>query len=267
MGIITPPNSEVGKLRGLHLYHFATSNCSQKVRMCLDEKGLEWTSHHVDLSRNEHVTPEYVVINPKAVVPTLVHDGVVVVESSDIIDYIDKRFPQPPLRPLELNDLELMYRWLKLWDETQISLKTLSHRYLFPSRAVSVRPDFARFEALAKNPELLDFMRELISDTGLSKERVEHATAAVHKALEELNSRLDTHEWLADDAFSLADLAWSIDVHRFELIGLRMETYQGLSRWYDRVASRPSFRRMVLDYETQFKKVLTQSSQGTGGTS
>jgi glutathione S-transferase len=265
MGIITPTNREVVKLKGLHLYHFATSNCSAKVRMCLEEKRLEWTSHHVDLRRNEHLTPEYVGINPKAVVPVLVHDGVVIVESSDIIDYLDQTFPQPPLRPADPAERERMYHWLKLWDETQLSLKTLSHRYLFPWRAEHVRPHLARFEKLARNPELIEFMREFTSETGLSNERVERATEAVQKALAELNARLESNEWLAGNGFSLADLAWSVDIHRFELIKMPMENYRGLVRWYATVASRPSFQRMVLDYEAEFAKAPAPPSGKTAG--
>jgi Glutathione S-transferase, N-terminal domain len=88
MPIINTSSAEARNLKGLHLYHFSMSNCSQKARLCLEEKGLQWTSHPVDLVHNEHLTPEFVAINPKALVPVLVHDGVVVTESSDIIDYL-----------------------------------------------------------------------------------------------------------------------------------------------------------------------------------
>ena len=80
MPIINSNSSEARNLKGLHLYHFSTSNCSQKVRLCLEEKGLHWTSHPVDLVNNQHLTPEFVLINPKGLVPVLVNDGVVVIE-------------------------------------------------------------------------------------------------------------------------------------------------------------------------------------------
>lgn len=110
MGIIVPASPEVRALRGLHLYHFAASNSSQKVRICLDEKKLDWTSHPVDLERSEHVTPSYLAVNPKGQVPALIHDGTVIVESNDIINYLDRRFPDPPLRPADPMALDLMYR-------------------------------------------------------------------------------------------------------------------------------------------------------------
>jgi glutathione S-transferase len=100
MPIMNASSAEARNLKGLHLYHFSMSNCSQKARLCLEEKGLQSTSHPVDLVHNEQLTPEFIAINPKALVPVLVHDGVVITESSVIIDHVDRHFPDPPLRPI-----------------------------------------------------------------------------------------------------------------------------------------------------------------------
>ena len=81
--------SEVKAWKGLHLLHFSGSSCSQKVRILLGEKQLAYTSHHIDIARNAHVTPWFLGINPRGVVPVLVHDGVVHVESNDILEYLD----------------------------------------------------------------------------------------------------------------------------------------------------------------------------------
>ena len=51
MVVITPTNTSVETLEGLHLYHGAISNCSMRVRMTLIEKGLDWESHHLDLKK------------------------------------------------------------------------------------------------------------------------------------------------------------------------------------------------------------------------
>ena len=82
----------------LELYHGTTSVCAQKVRLTLAEKGLEWQSHLLELN-GDHLTPEYLKINPNGVVPTLVHDGTIIVESTVIIHYLDDLFPDPPLMP------------------------------------------------------------------------------------------------------------------------------------------------------------------------
>ena len=61
--------------QGIHLFHYPKSLCSQKVRQLLDEKGVAWTSHVVQLPLEAQYEPAYVRINPRCVVPTLVRDG------------------------------------------------------------------------------------------------------------------------------------------------------------------------------------------------
>ena len=83
----------------LELYHNNISVCAQKVRIVLAEKNLAWTEHHLSLARGEQLTPEFKALNPRGVVPVLVHDGNVIVESSVICAYLDDVFPDPPLTP------------------------------------------------------------------------------------------------------------------------------------------------------------------------
>ncbi|RJF80776.1 glutathione S-transferase family protein [Oleomonas cavernae] len=270
MPIVTPTNTEVLSLRGLHLYHYALSNCSQKARMTLEEKGQRWTSHHLDLSRNEHVTPEYIGINPNGVVPTLVHDGKVVVESSDIIDYLDVTFPTPPLKPSDPAELARMESWIELWDAIQAALKTLSHEFLFKVRKGNARRELARYERIHKNEHLIGFLREFTSPAGLSPQRICGAHAEATAALARLNRRLSEREWLAGDAFSLADLAWSVNLHRFNLMRFPMHDLHGLRRWFAAVAGRPSFQRAVVGFEPTSIRIffrlyaLTRELAGSG---
>ena len=118
MAIVEPTNKTVKDFEGLHLYHGNISNCSMRVRMTLEEKELNWVSHHIDLKKKENITDEYFGINPNGLVPTLVHDGVVHIESNDIIDYLDTTFPDPPLRSAE-NEAEML-QWLKLSAELHV---------------------------------------------------------------------------------------------------------------------------------------------------
>jgi glutathione S-transferase len=82
----------------LELYHSINSVCTQKVRMALNEKGLEAKEHLMTLG-GDQFDPAYIKLNPNAVVPTLVHDGYPVVESSVILYYLEEVFPEPPLMP------------------------------------------------------------------------------------------------------------------------------------------------------------------------
>ena len=70
----------------LQLYHYDTSTCSQKVRLVLAEKRLPFESRIVNLRRNENLAPDYLALNPNGVVPTLIHDGQVICDSSVICE-------------------------------------------------------------------------------------------------------------------------------------------------------------------------------------
>ena len=102
---------------GITLYHFNNSVCSQKVRLVLVEKGLEWDEQVVDLFTLEQYEPEYIKLNPKGVVPTVVHDGRAVIESTLICEYLDDVFPDPPLKPADPAERAAMRVWTKAVDE------------------------------------------------------------------------------------------------------------------------------------------------------
>ena len=85
----------------LRLYHWWSSTCSRRVRIGLAAKGLEWESVYVNLRKLEHLEPWYVKLNPNGVVPTLDHDGKIVIESNFILEYLDDVWPAVPLRPAQ----------------------------------------------------------------------------------------------------------------------------------------------------------------------
>ncbi len=86
---------EVLDWKGVHVLHFMGSSCSQKLRIFLNLKGIKWESHLVDLFSNENFQPWFLGINPRGLVPVLVHNGAVHIESNDIIQYLEERFPAP----------------------------------------------------------------------------------------------------------------------------------------------------------------------------
>jgi len=80
----------------LELYHNINSVCAQKVRIALHEKRRNAKEHLLKLQGDQN-DPAYLKLNSNGVVPTLVHDGNVVTESSLILYYLDDAFPDPPL--------------------------------------------------------------------------------------------------------------------------------------------------------------------------
>ena len=211
-------------LEGLHLYHYGLSNCSQKVRMVLAEKGLGWTNHYVDLAKGEHTTEAYRRVHPNGVVPALVHDGTILIESSDIMEYLDECFPEPPLRPPGEHELVEMRLWVARQDSIQRALTVLSKEFIF---------------------------RAIGSTNGAAASRsvIAGAVRAVGDALAEVNRHLADRTWIIGNALSLADVAWGVTVHRFAMMHFPMGGHPALRAWYRRVRRLTSFRQAVLAYE------------------
>ena len=102
----------------LELYHHGSSVCAAKVRFALAEKGVGVDqSHYIDILAGEQFTDEYRAINPKAVVPSLVHDGKILNESTVICEYIDDEFSGPDLIPSDAYGRAQMRMWTKAVDE------------------------------------------------------------------------------------------------------------------------------------------------------
>src|SRR5437879_304923 len=103
----------------LTLYHFDRSTAAARVRLALAEKGLAWEGRYLETGpdkRQQH-SPDYLQLNPRGVVPTLVHDGNVIRESIVILEYLEDAFPSPPLRPADPYDRARMRLWTKQVDE------------------------------------------------------------------------------------------------------------------------------------------------------
>lgn len=247
---IDTSNEEVKGYKGIHLYHFWLSSCSQRVRIVLLEKDLDWVSHEIDISPAgmEHTTAEYQSIHPGGLVPALVHDGQVITESIDIIDYLDQCFPDPPLRPDGEQQQREMLEWMGRADAAQHSLKTLTHEFLFkPDR---MTPDqLAHFLEHHQNEELRDFMEVFCSDNGIPKSEIDAELKLQHDEFSALDRALKDQHWLIGDLFSLADIAWIPNVRRFDIMMYPLDRHPNLKAWYERFKERSSFKKGITDHE------------------
>jgi Glutathione S-transferase, N-terminal domain len=117
----------------VELYHFRSSVCSVWCRMALDEKGVPWTSRYIDLFKFDQMQPEYLAVNPRGMVPTLVHDGKPVRESSIINEYDDAVFAGPPITPSDPLRAARMREFVYLCDEGFSAIVKLTMvKYILP---------------------------------------------------------------------------------------------------------------------------------------
>lgn len=243
MPVIIPENREVCELSGVHLFHSPYSNCSQRSRLVLEEKGIAWTSHKIDLMAFEHLTDAYQGIHPKGVVPALVHDGTLVVESHDIIRYLDDRFPGPRLMPADAAEAARIRPWTELGDELQMSIKTLTYERIFRERYPPTADKLAFYAAHQRNPELVDFFRRFLEGFGAAT--LARSERAVEGFLDTVEVALEKQDWLAGTAFSLADVSAVVNVHRAGVLGFDLGHFPRTSDWYARMRARPSFERAI----------------------
>jgi maleylpyruvate isomerase len=85
----------------MKLYTFFRSSASYRVRIALNLKGLAYEQVPIHLRRGggEQLSASYRSINPQALVPALEHDGRILTQSLAIIEYLNERYPNPPLLP------------------------------------------------------------------------------------------------------------------------------------------------------------------------
>jgi maleylacetoacetate isomerase len=83
----------------MKLYTYYRSTAAFRVRIALNIKGVPYESISLHLRSGEHQTSEYRKVNPQALIPALDDDGVAISQSLAIIEYLEEKFPQPPLLP------------------------------------------------------------------------------------------------------------------------------------------------------------------------
>jgi glutathione S-transferase len=244
---------EVLDWQGVHLLHFIASTCSQKTRIFLNLKGIDWVSHPVNLGAQQNYAPWFLGINPRGLVPVLVHDGVVHIESNDILAYLDQAFPSPRLIADETRDETLGL--LREEDDLHLDLRALTMRFVVPNFLAEKKPGsletYKRTVGTVggvpdprKEVELgfwRDYARHGISD--------EHATSAARKfrqAYGVLEARLQEQPYLLGERLSVIDIAWFIYTHRLSDAGYPFKRlHPGIHRWYLALLSRKEFSKEV----------------------
>jgi glutathione S-transferase len=237
----------------LELYHNTNSVCAQKVRIALSEKGRSAKEHILTL-RGDQNTPEYLKLNPNGVVPTLVHNGEPIIESSLILYYIDDVFPDPPLMPTEPRLRHRVRMFNKFIDEYQHNACTIL------TFATAFRPSFLKMPRDAWMAEInkaplkrrAEYKRSVI-EHGLDSEFVVDALAQHQKLLAWMGETLTEGAYLAGHAFSNADCAVIPYILRLELLKLEamLEPYPAIVDWWTRVRERPSVKAGIFDRMTE----------------
>jgi glutathione S-transferase len=237
----------------LELYHNGLSSCSQKVRLVLAEKGLDFVSHEINLVAGEQHTPEYARLNPHHVVPTLVHEGRALIESSLIDEYLEDAFPEPALRPADPAGRHAMRLWVKRIDE-QVHPAAGVLTYAIGARTAFLSQPPAQREAsiaAIPDPERRAARRSVV-EHGVKAPEFAGALARFLDLLDAMEASLAPGAWLSGAGFGLADAAALPYVQRLEHLAmtplLAATARPHVADWLARVKARPSYERAITDW-------------------
>jgi glutathione S-transferase len=245
---------EVLDWKGLHLIHYMGSSCSQKVRIFLNLKGIEWESHTIDLLANENVEPWFLGINPRGLAPVLVHNGAVHIESNDMVQYLENVFPEPrlipPGRETEVAAL------LKHEDDLHLDLRTLSFRFVFNPPGPPKTPEQLEKYRIngtgtvrgqkdeERNTQLGWWQRA--AKEGYTDETTRAAAQNFRKEFDALDETLGRQPYLLGQNLTVLDIAWFIYVHRLSLAGYPFERlHPNVATFVKTLRERPEFGKEV----------------------
>lgn len=190
----------------VELYHGGPASNGLKALLALHEKGIAFEPRFVDLHAFEQHAPEYLKINPAGQVPTLVHDGRALTESTVIAEYVDAVFDGPPLRPADEYQRARMRIWTKYVDEVfRPALSFLAWEKFIP--ALARRLPEGEFEKRLERIPLPEKREKwaLAAKGGFTAREVENWRSQLEEATGRVEAGLEGSDYLIGEMPTLAD--------------------------------------------------------------
>lgn len=231
----------------LELYHAGLTACSKKVRLCLREKGLDYVSHFVELGEFAQHDPDYLKLNPNGLVPTLVHDGAAIIESTVINEYLDDVFPDVPLRPADPVERARSRVWGKLADEALGPNMVVT--FSGPSSIGMAARGLGSADiddVLARIPlmERRNVIDKISRGGGFTDKDFAAAREKAAFIVRRAEQALEVGPYLAGSTYSLADINMIpfMDRYRERVVPYLFteDQYPRLCDWCDRILARPA---------------------------
>jgi glutathione S-transferase len=231
----------------LQLYNAPHSTCSQKVRICLHEKGLPFQDIRLDLGKGkDQLKPEYLKLNPNGVVPTLVDDGQVVIDSSVICEYLDEKYPSPKLTPEDIVERARMRAWMRYLEEVPtVAVRVPSFNMGFLPRFAGLDDEHFHAEQSDIRPIRKHFYRRM-GPKGFKRADVEAALEQIDATCSRMEQALQSGPWLLGAQYTIADIVVTPSIDRMADLGFASiwdKKYPRVTDWYARMQARPAFRK------------------------
>ena len=226
------------------LYNAPQSTCSQRVRFVFNAKKLPFEEVKLNLLEGDQLKPDYLKLNPNGVVPTLDHDGAIVIDSTVITEYLDEVEPAPSFTPEDPVKRARMRALLHFIDEmpaAAVRVPTFNLAFLPKFQAMS-REDFL---AMTESKPLRREFMIAMGQTGFPKDEMDAAVARLRRSYERMDAEIERSggPWLLGKDISLADVAAMPALVRMH--DLDMADWQDLPRimtWFDNIRAHPAFQ-------------------------
>jgi glutathione S-transferase len=229
----------------LTLYNFPQSTCSQKVRISLFEKDLEFEDRILKGNEYEHLSDWYLKLNPNGVVPTLVHDDAVIIDSSVILEYLDEVFPEPSLTMPDPVGRAHMRKWLRYFEEVPTpAIRVPSFNDYIARRYDNM--DAETYQELRNKHTVRQHFYDRLAGNRFSEAETKEAMERLQQSVDRVNDALaDGRPWIMGERLTDADLCLLPTIDRLNDLGHAgmWAERPHVAGWYDRFQQRPSFAK------------------------
>jgi glutathione S-transferase len=228
------------------LYNAPQSTCSQRVRFVLNAKGLAFEEKKLDLLAGDQLRPDYLALNPNGVVPTLDHDGAIVVDSSVIIEYLDEVALQPqsftPSNPAQRAHMRALMRFIDEMPAAAVRVPTFNLAFLPRFAAMSEE----KFQAFADSKPLRKEFMLAMGRKGFPQKDMDAAMQRLRRTYERMDAELASSggPWLLGPDISLADISLMPAIVRMADLGAdsAWQDLPRVRRWHDAIRAHPAFK-------------------------
>ncbi len=172
------------------LYNAPQSTCSQRVRFVFNSKKLPFEEVKLNLLEGDQLKPDYLKLNPNGVVPTLDHDGAIIIDSTVIIEYLDEIAPNEgftPENPVERARMRALMHFIDEMPAAAVRVPTFNLAFLPRFQKMS-REDFV---AMAESKALAARVHAHNGPDGFSKHEMDAALARLRRAYERMDSEIE----------------------------------------------------------------------------
>jgi len=227
------------------LYNAPQSTCSQRVRFVFNAKQLPFDEVKLNLLEGDQLKPDYLKLNPNGVVPTLDHDGAIVIDSTVITEYLDEVAPASSFTPESAVERARMRALMHFIDEMPAAAVRV------PTFNLAFLPSFQKmsreaFVAMAESKPLRREFMMTMGQSGFPKAEMDSALSRLRRTYERMDAEIEKSggPWLLGKKITLADVAVMPALVRMDDLGMAAQ-WQDLPRikiWFDNIRAHPAFK-------------------------